>query len=497
MKDKKNSYQGIFKSTFLFGFVQIFNILTKVLLNKFAAVYLGSEGIGLIGIFQSISQMLKTLFGLGVSQSAVRDISKANNERESEHISSIIGITHKIILLTSVIGGVLTVLISSYLSRYSFGDDSYKNSFILLSLVVMSSIFLDGKLSVLKGMRHLRDLAKATVFGSVAGICTGIPMYYFFGLQGIIPTILATTLSSLFFATYYVSKINYNKVNVSLKEILSKSRNIIKMGVALMIVTFIGMVHEYIVKIYVSNNSSVSTVGVYQAGLTIVSGYFSIIIVAMMADYYPRISAIFDKNEELALELNKQSRVGLILITPLIVLFMFLMPVFVRFLYSVEFLPSVEYMRYAIFWTLIIIVSNPIDMILVAKQNTKVFLSATILYRITGLCISIYLFDNYNIKGLGIAMLIMGVIHITLMQSIMYKLYRIHIDVKTIKMMFISIVFVILSFFVSDLESIINMLLLGLPLVVMSFAYSINKFNEVTNVDLYEAIKAKLRRKMR
>ena len=497
MKDKNNSYQGIFKSTFLFGFVQVFNVLTKVLLNKFAAIYLGAEGIGLIGIFQSISQMLKTFFGLGVSQSAVRDISKANSERESESISSIITVTHKIILFTSLLGGGITILISSYLSVYSFGDDSYKNSFVLLSLVVVFSIFLDGKLSVLKGMRQLRDLAKATVFGSVAGICTGIPMYNFFGLKGIIPTILAITLSSLFFATYYVGRINYRKVSIPLKEVISKSKSIIRMGVALMIVTFIGMLHEYIVKIYVSNNSNVSTVGIYQAGLTIVSGYFSIIIVAMMADYYPRISAVFDNNEELAIELNKQSRVGLILITPLIVLFMFLMPIFVRFLYSVEFLPAVEYMRYAIFWTLIIIVSNPIDMILVAKQNTKVFLSATIVYRIFGLCISIYFFDSYNIKGLGIAMLIMGVVHISLMQSIMYKLYKIHVDKITIKMMIISMTFVIFSFFISDIDSIVNILLLGVPLVMMSFAYSINKFNEVTGVNLYEAVKAKLIRKMK
>ena len=108
----------------------------------------------------------------------------------------------------------------------------------------------------------------------------------------------------------------------------------IKMGIALMFVTFAGMVSEYIIKIYISNIADLSTVGIYQAGLTIVSGYFSIVIVAMMTDYYPRISGVYDNNERLREELNRQVKVGLILITPLIVIFMFVMHIFVELLYS-------------------------------------------------------------------------------------------------------------------------------------------------------------------
>ena len=42
------SYKNIFKTTFLLGFVQIFNILVKVITNKIVSVLLGAEGMGTI-----------------------------------------------------------------------------------------------------------------------------------------------------------------------------------------------------------------------------------------------------------------------------------------------------------------------------------------------------------------------------------------------------------------------------------------------------------------
>lgn len=77
-ESKTSSYGNIFKTTFLFGFVQIFNIIVKVGLNKVVAMLLGAEGMGIIGIYNSAIQMIRTGASLGVNQSAVRDISEAN-----------------------------------------------------------------------------------------------------------------------------------------------------------------------------------------------------------------------------------------------------------------------------------------------------------------------------------------------------------------------------------------------------------------------------------
>lgn len=491
MSNKSSEYKNIFKSTFLFGFVQIFNILTKVLLNKAAAVFLGSEGIGLIGIFQSISEMLKTFFGLGVSQSAVRDVSKANKDGDKEEFSTIITVTHKIIWFTSFLGAVFTFVFSSYLSIWSFGDESYSFAFMLLSVVIFFSILADGQLGILKGMRQLRSLAKATIFGSFAGLITGVPFYYFLGTDGIVPTLLAVALSLIVFSTYYVKKVEYDKVQLSFKETFSKSSSMIKMGIALMFVTFTGIVSEYIIKIYISNNSDLSSVGFYQVGLTILGGYFGFLLSAMMTDYYPRISGVHDNNKKLEEELNKQVKVGLILVTPLIIVFIFVMDMFVEFLYSKDLLAAIAYMKYAIFWTLIIIVSNPIDMILIAKQNTKVFLIATIAYRIIGTVLSIYCFHLNGIEGIGMSMAIMGVFHFGLVQVLVYKIYSIKIDWFSLKMLLISITLTALTLIVNDMyNDQVKRLLTGI-IIILSIFYPLFYSKLIFNFNITKIIRRK------
>ena len=71
MTPGQNSYKGIFKSTFLFSFVKVVQILLGIVRNKVVAVLLGAEGVGIIGIFQLIIQFIQTGAGLGVNHSTV------------------------------------------------------------------------------------------------------------------------------------------------------------------------------------------------------------------------------------------------------------------------------------------------------------------------------------------------------------------------------------------------------------------------------------------
>ncbi len=143
------SYGNIFKTTFLFGFVQVFNILVKVGLNKVVAFLLGAEGMGIIGIYNSAVQMIKTGAGLGVNQSAVRDISEANAKGDANTFSRIISLTNKVILFTSLLGIVVTIVLSPFLSKWSFGDHSYTFAVIWIAVVVGLNILTEGQLAIL------------------------------------------------------------------------------------------------------------------------------------------------------------------------------------------------------------------------------------------------------------------------------------------------------------------------------------------------------------
>ncbi|MGA2331881.1 MAG: hypothetical protein ABSG75_08985 [Syntrophales bacterium] len=57
----QNSYRQIFKSTTLIGRSQVINVYLGIIRTKILAVLLGPSGVGIIGIYTSITGLVGTL----------------------------------------------------------------------------------------------------------------------------------------------------------------------------------------------------------------------------------------------------------------------------------------------------------------------------------------------------------------------------------------------------------------------------------------------------
>ncbi|MBC5837040.1 oligosaccharide flippase family protein [Flavobacterium muglaense] len=476
MSENKN-YDVIFKSTFLFAFVQAFSILVKVVLNKVAAVTLGSAGIGMIGLFSSAIGMLKTGTSLGISQSAVRDISEANQNNDIEAFSKTIIATQKIIVITAAIGFVITAVLSPWLSEWSFGNNLYTTSFLLLSIAVAFITLWEGQLAILKGMRHLRLLAKANVFGSLVGLFISIPLYLVFEIEGIIPVLIITPICAYLFSYYYVRKIEYRRIKLSKRELVQKATPMVKMGVALSITTFLSQLSVFLVSSYIGKEGGLQSVGFYNAGVIIMVGYFSVIINALTTDYYPRIAAVNNDNAKVQNELNQQSIVSLLISFPLIVLFLMVLPFLITLLYSKEFDPIINFIRIGIYGVLITIISNQVDLILIAKNNTKFFTILAIVYRVIELVLNVVFFKFYGLIGMGISMVLGGVIHMVFMTVAVKKLYLIRFEKLFVKTALLALLFIFLTSFISMEENVYIRYSAGGLMFVLScfFSYYFSK----------------------
>ena len=494
MSENKSSYGNIFKTTFLFGFVQVFNIAVKVVLNKIVAMILGAEGMGIIGIYNSAINLLKTGTGLGISQSAVRDISEANNNDNRSEFSRIITLTNKIIIYTAGLGIIVTIVLSPFLSTAYFGDYSYTLAFIWISFVVGINVLSDGQLAILKGMRRMRAMAYASIYGSVIGLFAAVPFYYYFGRGGIIPSLIVTSLASLLLSNFYVRKINYHKISISLKETFTQAKPMVKMGVALMLVGFIGSTFDLIIAAFISRTGSIADVGLYNAGAAIITSYFGIVITAMSTDYYPRISAVHNDNIKLTEELNKQSETGLIMIFPLVVLFVFLSPLFIRILYSGEFYATNNYTDYAMIGTIITVVSNCMGMILLAKQAANIFVWSVLSQRIILLGVYLLLYHYFGLLGLGIAYIILGLVHLIFMTGILHKFYKIHLSKDTYTLLAIIILITVLTILSRKVDIVCLKYFLGSILFISYCMFSIIYMKKRMNLDVINIINERIKK---
>ena len=472
MSRKETSYGTIFKTTFLFGFVQVFRIIVGVVKNKIVAILLGAEGIGLLGIYSSTIALIQQGAGLGISQSGVRDIADAKGKEDKIQFSKIINVINKIVLFTGLLGCVLTLALSKYLSKWTLGDTKHVIAYCIISVVVFCNIINEGKQAILKGARQMKALANASIIGVSVGFITAIPLYYFWGKAGIVPELLISSICAYLISNSYVNRIRYDKLNLSIKQAISLSKNTIVAGGALMLSNFLAHLANIIIIAYIRKAGGLVDVGIFNAGTVIMTTYFGVIITALSTDYFPRISALWNNNKAIEEELNKQSIVSLILCCPLFVIFITLMPLFIRILYTEEFLPAVDFIKFGVIGTVITIVSNQVDMILIAKFKVKIFFIIAILYRLLQVTINILLYNAYHLKGTGISLAIMALVHLSVMTIIVYKLYGIKFNSFFIKLAFIACCFVIISVLILNLEYGLTRHLLSLIISVIAILFS-------------------------
>ncbi|MBE0655945.1 MAG: hypothetical protein IH594_19240, partial [Bacteroidales bacterium] len=79
-------FRSIFKNLTVLGGVQLFNILIALIRGKLLAVLIGTLGMGLNGLLLSGLNLINRFSGLGLSESAVRDISAAHGSNDERRI---------------------------------------------------------------------------------------------------------------------------------------------------------------------------------------------------------------------------------------------------------------------------------------------------------------------------------------------------------------------------------------------------------------------------
>lgn len=465
-------YKGIFQTTFLFGFVQVFKTVLGVIVNKVAAIFLGAEGLGVLGIFYSALGFIQTGSGFGVSQSAVRDISQAYEKQNSFDFSKIILVTKKIVHFTGLLGCIITVVLSPWLSELMLGNNNYTLSFLALSLVACFNIMTEGQLAILKGMRKMRALANATMVGSISGVVTAIPLYYFLGMEGIVLQLLIASAGALFITSRFVNRIEYNKIKLSVKETLIHAKPMLQMGTAMMLVGLLSTIISLVILSYIRSHGGLKDVGFFNAGSIILNSYFGVLITALLTDYYPRIAAINQDNNKLQKELNNQLIVTMVLTIPLFVVFIFLMPLMVEILFSKEFYPTIDYLKMGIYGTLITLFSNQFDLILVAKFKIRIFSSIAIMIKAVQLGLAIILYKQLGLIGLGIGATAYGFLHMLIMTIVIYRLYKISVNRFFLKLSTVFILFIISASISSNINNVVVKYSIGIILTLTSFTTS-------------------------
>jgi O-antigen/teichoic acid export membrane protein len=481
----RSSYRQIFKATSLFGGVQVFNILIGIIRVKFVAVLLGTAGIGIMGLLNAPLQLIISITGLGIAFSAIRDISEANGSGNQTRIAKTITILRRWSWFTGLLGAVVTVSLASLLSQWTFGTREYTWAFVWLSITLLLQAISKGQSAILQGTRRLKEMAKATIMGSILGLFTSLPLYYWFGIRGIVPGMIVTAFTSLFLFWYFSRKVIIEKTELSVKETYISGFSMVKLGISMTIAGFVATLSTYILNAFISNKGGVDQVGLYNAGWSVVGQYTGIIFTAMATDYFPRLSAIQEDNDKVRELVKQQAETALLIMTPLLALLIITMPFVVRILYTPAFLPIVMFANLTVLGMQFKAVSWSLGYVYLAKGRGQLFLIIEIVSGTIILFLNLLFYYLFGLNGLGISFIFSYLLGMLFSFFFLRWKYRIVFPRKLYERLLLTYGLIVLSFGTVFISGPFYRFLTGIIVLIFATLFSLVKLNELMDLKSY------------
>jgi antigen flippase len=189
-----HTYGQILKSSAMIGGSSIVNIGIGIIRTKAMALLLGPGGFGLMGLYGSILNLAQSIASMGINSSDVRQIAEAAGSGETGRIGRTAAVLRRTAIVLGVLGAVLLVVFSRQISTLTFGSDRNTAAVATLSLAVFFLSVSGGQGALLQGMRRISDrisdMAKMGVLGALFGTVSSIPLIYFFGEKGVVPSLV-------------------------------------------------------------------------------------------------------------------------------------------------------------------------------------------------------------------------------------------------------------------------------------------------------------------
>lgn len=436
-----SAYRSIAKGTAMMGGVQVFNIIINVLRGKLVAIFLGPSGMGISSLLNSTVLPIQQFTSLGLSLSAVKNVAELQSSDDIQRYNHI-SIIRTLSFLTAILGAIVLIICAPYLSKVTFGDESYTWHLIFLSVMVFFTTMAEAERSVLQGSHALKRLAYSSLIGSGTGLFIGVPLYFFFGEYGIVPAMVVLSIVMFYFYRYHEAKLYKSRLFFSidqLREFTPLIKTLLSLGIISMVSTLLGTVCNYTINAFVRHTGGIEDVGFYQAANSITNQYVALVFSAMSMDYFPRLAAVSHDNQKIRNIVNAQTEIILLVISPIISLMICLAPIMIEILLTTEFIvlkPVIRVFAIAVFFKSL---AYPMGYISFAKGDKKTFFWLEGVYgNIVLLIISIFTYYYWGLIGLAIALLCTYVIVLITYFIVTRHKYSYKMDRSVIKLILVT-----------------------------------------------------------
>lgn len=412
----------------VFGGLQVVQILCSIIRVKLVAVWIGAAGVGLFGIYNSAIEMIATISQLGMRNSAVRDIAGASHSR----FAIIAIVIRRWSWMLGLLGAVVTLACAPLLSRLSFDDADHTGGFVVLSVALLLTSLTGGEQAIMQGARKLRRLAISSLWGAIGGLLISIPMYYWWRIDSIVPSIIAYAAVGGVTAAIYRVPTERSDNPVTLRETFTTGRGFIVLGFYMTLSVFIGMLASYIFVSYLNITADTTVVGYYQAGYTLFNRYVGLVFTSIAMEFYPRLARVGQSSHRSSVYVSHEMGIVLWVLLPIVCSFITLAKPIVAILYSPEFETIIPFISWGIVGTILRAVSWCMAFTMLARGDGRVFFVTESVSAVLCVALNIGLYRLWGLSGLGASYIVWYLLYTVIVAIVYYRRYKMTVNRRAI-----------------------------------------------------------------
>jgi PST family polysaccharide transporter len=305
--------------------------------SKIIAVFVGPNGMALIGNLRNFLTSVEGVATLGFQNGIIKYVAeKENDEKELHHFLSSVLFC---LLAVTVLLSILIYCFSGFLNIEIFGiKNNYQSVFKAFGIGLpwyIASLFL---MSVLSGLGKFKKVIYINIFGNIVGfLASAILIYYFRTYGALLAVVLSPSLLFLVTVFFIGRQINFSLLSLTFFR-FSNLKPLSEYSLMALVSLVIGPLVFLAIRKNVIVQLGLEQAGFWEA-MNRISSYYLLFLTSVITIYFfPKLSKAANKKETREIFHNYYKWIVPVFLVALIVLY-FLRDFVIHLLFTKTFLP--------------------------------------------------------------------------------------------------------------------------------------------------------------
>jgi O-antigen/teichoic acid export membrane protein len=351
------------KATLILGSSSAVSLLAGLLTNKLYALWLGPEGIGILGVLQGLVVLCSVVAGFGVSVGIVRV--GAGFQEQSSKLAAL----YKIAWATLYISSTVLALLFMLFQPLSLISATHPWQLWSVYAAVCATMAHGLQLAWLNLHAQIRKSSASIIWGTLLGTVLSVAAVKTWGSPALFVAVFLTAGSLWMCSRFFMHSLRPAKL-ADKAELRPIRRELWGFGLFYAASSLLGSAAVQILPLLVLHELGQREAGFYRAAFMLSASYMGLLASTLSQEYYPRMA----KNTQPSSDINQQIQFLLLFMGLPLMSLLVLAPWVIPLLFTTDFVPAIKLFEWLVLADIIRITSWAMALAILAHSPPKIYL---------------------------------------------------------------------------------------------------------------------------